>query len=134
MPQTSKTTTEERIKAVEDYLSGKRGYSQILRELKIAPPTMRRWVFQYKNRGAAGLTPATRQKRYALELKNKVVQEYYETGYSLEDLCVKYDITKPSIVHIWIKRYNNHVEFKDRHDGGCSYMVIPIIFCFIRRP
>jgi transposase-like protein len=60
----------------------------------------------FQTRGSDGLLPAKKKMRYSAELKVKVSKEYLQGGISIEALCTKYDITKPSIVQQWIKRYS----------------------------
>lgn len=122
MPQKSKIAPEIKIAAVEDYLSGKAGRRQTVRELGITDSTLRYWVGLYKSRGATGLCPTSTPKKYPVERKLAAIKDYLEDGVSIPAICEKYDITKPTIVRKWLAKYNNHEDFNQPNSGGAIYM------------
>ena len=122
MPQKGKISAENKIQFVKDYLDGTRGYMASYQAAGVSEGTFRNWIRLYQARGSAGLLPAKEKLKYSVELKTKVIQEYLQGGISFETLCIKYDITKPSIVQNWIKRYNCHKEFRSPNSGGEIYM------------
>lgn len=118
MPQKGKLSPEEKVNIVEQYLSGKVSPSKIMDEYGIESSTLRMWVRLYKTRGAEGLVPVEKTRKYSSELKEIVVQEYLQKGSSLRFLCEKYNISNSSMVVKWIRKYNNHEAFKPQYEGG----------------
>ena len=118
MPHKGKTSPEEKVFIVEQYLLGKVGPSQIISEYGIVKSTLQTWVRLYKTRGPEGLVPVAKTRKYSSELKEMVVQEYLQRGSSMPSLCEKYNISNHSMVQQWIKKYNNHEAFKPQHEGG----------------
>ena len=123
MPQKSKLPIAEKVKIVENCLSGKGAYNGYAKEYGVHGETVRCWIRAYQAHGIDGLTPQTTTKRYSAELKNRAVDDYLSGKGSLHDLCVKYDISRNSVLQKWIRRYNNHKDFKEPNSGGAIYMV-----------
>lgn len=107
-----KISSEEKIFAVQDYLSGKRGARQIQKELQIDSKTFREWLLKYKLHGETGLKPIRKNTFYSQELKHQAVREYLSGSISKMQLCYKYKITNHSILSQWIKRYNSQETIK----------------------
>lgn len=104
-------TYEEKLQAVEDYLSGKKNQKQIAVELglgKRGRSTIGVWVRQYQESGAESLLPCASRKTYSGEFKLQVVQEYLKGEGSTQALAIKYGIPNKSTVLSWIKKYNSH--------------------------
>ncbi len=123
MPQKGRLPVERKIKIVEDYLAGKEGISSICETTGISQTILRQWVRLYETRGIEGLVPTAKDRKYSAELKVMVVKEYIAGDISIEGLCRKYDITDPQIVRRWIKKYNDHKEFRTPKSGSEIYMV-----------
>ena len=120
-----KYTVEQKVKACEDYLSGKKSASTIARELsmgKRGAATIRRWAHSYKTNGAIVFEPKPKNASYSKEFKEKVVREYLSGKGSLETLANKYCIPKQSTISGWIKKYNNHIELEDYNPHPEVYM------------
>jgi len=113
---------EEKIRLVQDYLSGKQGYRESYRIAGINKRTFDEWVRLFKTRGLEGLYPPKKNRQYSAEFKKKVTMEYLQKGISLSGLCSKYDITNHSLVLQWIRQYNSHGGFKSPKNGGEIYM------------
>lgn len=122
MPHKSRILFEKKIEVVEKYLNGELSATKILQALWIGETTLRRWVISYKANGAEGLISQTKNKKYSVELKQKVVEEYLSGKASLEGLCLKYAISEDHVVRRWIKKYNSHEDFKQPSNGGAIYM------------
>lgn len=60
-----KVSSEEKIFAVQDYLSGKRGATQLQKELQIDNKTLRQWLLKYKLHGEDGLKPIRKNTFYS---------------------------------------------------------------------
>jgi transposase-like protein len=117
-----KVSSEEKISAVRDYLSGKRGATQIQKELQIDNKTFRQWLLKYKLHGEDGLRPIHKNTFYSQELKHQAVQEYLSGSISEMQLCYKYKITNHSILSQWIKRYNSHETMRSQNSIGYKIM------------
>ncbi len=124
MGRKSKYTIEEKVQAVLDYKSGKRGVSQICNDLGIhkVGTDLYHWVDVYDKYGEVGLLPKDRNQTYSKEFKMKVVQEYLNGKGSILDLSIKYDISSKSTLSKWINQYNSHEEIKDYNPKGDVYM------------
>ena len=88
----NKLSTEERIKAVESYIQGIMGLSEVLRTYAIPKSTFEKWVHKYKCFGVSGLTRPKRNTAYTRETKEHAVEEYLSGKGSLLDICKKYKI------------------------------------------
>lgn len=102
MSKKSQYTAEEKIKAVEDYFSG-RSRKQILQDLGIGKSTLRCWIMIYQAKGAAGLQPC-RPTTYPLETKTAAVEDYLSGAFSLSDVCKKHGIPNTGVLRGWLKK------------------------------
>lgn len=124
MGRKSKYTLEERVNAVLDYKSGKRGKSQICNDLGLCRSGMDlyRWVKIYDKYGESGFLSKQRNNSYSKEFKEKVVTAYFNGEGSTNDLTIKYDIPSSKTLRNWILSYNSHIELKDYYPQGDVYM------------
>ena len=122
MPQRSKYTPEEKVRFVEDYLSGRMGTSEFSHNYGSDGQVLRDWARLYQVRGIEGLTPALRTKKYSIETKRLAVMDYIEGLGSSRDICTKYDISDRKMLRRWVKRYNSHGDFGQPNSGGATYM------------
>ncbi len=116
MGRKAKYTLEQKVKACEDYLQGRKSAIQIARELnmgKQGKTIIRLWSKKYKAYGPSAFEETHSNKSYSKQFKEKVVKEYLEGKGSICDLTVKYGVSNQGTVCMWIKRYNNHIELKD---------------------
>lgn len=115
MGRKAKYTLEQKVKACEDYLSGKKSMIEITRELSMGKRGCCRvseWVKRYQENGAVALEPRTNNATYTKEFKLKVIYEYQQ-GNSLNELMAKYNIPSRETVRSWIIKYNRHEEIED---------------------
>ena len=122
MLQRSGNLSERKIEAIESYLRGEIGATQIVQELSITESTLRRWVILYKSYGPKGLIPQGKNRKYSGESELKVVQEYLSGSSSMKGLCLKYSISDEHIVRRWVNKYNSYEDFKQPNNGGAVYM------------
>ena len=116
MGRKAKYTFELKLKAAQDYLSGKKSASDIAFELgmgKYGDNRIRQWASLYKANGQEALKPKERNSSYSKEFKEQVVQDYVQNGLSPYELATKYNIPSKTVIDQWIKRYNNHIEQRD---------------------
>lgn len=119
MSEKRKIPAEEKLRLVEDCLSGKLGYSEGSRIAGIHKETLRTWVSQYKSEGATVFLPHKRFRRYSKERKLAAVLDYLAGKGSLLEICGQYEIRSARQLRNWIKVYNRHEDFKER-SGGTS--------------
>lgn len=117
MPHKGKIPNEEKIRLVEEYLSGNIGYTEAKEIAGIDGKTWRRWKSRYRTEGPEGFIPYERNRMYSAELKEQAVNDYLSGCGSMKDICEKYRIRAEVQLHNWIKVYNRHGEFKT-HIGG----------------
>lgn len=122
MVQKGSLPVEDKVRIVEEYLSGARGPSEFKKKYGVPRQTLYEWVRLYKMRGADGLVPSLKYRRYSPETKRQAVLEYLSGGCSQIDICVKYDISNRQMLLNWIKRYNSHEDFVLPNSGGEIYM------------
>ena len=125
MSKREKCTFEDKIKAVEDYLNGKRTQSQIARDLRLGKrgrSTVGIWVRKYKEAGPDALLPSLSQNTYSKEFKEQVVQEYLNGEDSMQALAIKHGIPNHCTVHNWVSMYNSHKELKTTSVASEVYM------------
>ena len=116
MGRKAKYTFEQKLKAAQDYLSGKKSAADIAFELgmgKYGDNRIRQWASLYKANGQEALKPKERNSSYSKEFKEQVVQDYVQNGLSPYELATKYNISSKTVIDQWIKRYNNHIEQRD---------------------
>jgi len=118
----AKVPIEDKLRAVEDYLSGKRGSSQICFELQIHKRSFHEWLRKYQIQGKYGLQPSGMNTCYPESLKLQSVLDYKSGLGSLSQICSKYNISNHGLLSSWIKKYNGHETFKYHHSQGDKNM------------
>lgn len=108
MGRKPKIILEKKLKAVEDYLLGKRSISQICLELRIHHSTCRSWLRKYHSQGIKGLETLNKNTYYPETLKLQAVSDFLKNSASLQEICSRYNISSHSILLSWIKKYNSH--------------------------
>ena len=125
MSKREKCTFEEKLKAVEDYLRGKRNQQQIAADLglgKRGRSTVGVWVRKYQEAGLDALRSSQSNNSYSREFKEQIVQEYLNGEGSIQALTIKYGIPNHSTVWKWISLYNSHKELKATPVAAEVYM------------
>jgi len=111
-----KYTSEQKIKACEGYLSGKKSAIKLAEELNLGKSgdhRIRIWAAKYSAYGSGAFEYTGKNASYSKEFKEKVVKEYLSGKDSISNLCIKYNISSTSVLRKWILKYNNHMELKD---------------------
>lgn len=124
MGRKSKYSIEQKVRAVQDYLDGKRSSIQIRHDLGMnnGENVLLGWVAKYKKHGDAAFYHKKHNRSYTKEFKEMAVSEYLAGKGSIEQICLKYDIFSASTLRQWIKRYNGHMEQEDYCPQGDVYM------------
>lgn len=122
MSRKAKVSTEIKVQAVEDYLSGIKSLSEISNELDIHKSAISAWVRKYKTFGKEGLLNKGYNTSYSAQVKTQAVIDYLNGKGSLDDICIKYKISAIGILQQWIKKYNGHKIFKSHSTKGDRIM------------
>lgn len=125
MSKKEKCSYEDKIKAVEDYLRGKRTQKQIAVDLglgKRGRSTVGLWVRKYQEAGPDALLPSLSKKVYSNEFKEQVVMEYLNGEGSMQALAIKYNIPNHRTVQEWVSLYNSHKKQKATSVASEVYM------------
>lgn len=123
MPVPTKCSSEEKLKAVQDYLSNKKSVYRIAKDFNTRPTVVFKWIDLYEMFGAEGLiTPSTR-KTYPEEIKISAINDYLSNNYTKRDICKKYKIRSTTQLNNWLKQYNNHKDTKSQDTGGTIVMI-----------
>lgn len=125
MGRKAKYTVEQKVKACEEFLSGKKSATQIAIELELGKSggdKVRLWSKKYQVYGTSAFEDNGHNNRYSKEFKVQVVKEYLSGAGSTTDLALKYSIPESSTISVWVKRYNKGIELKDYEPAPESYM------------
>jgi len=106
MGRKEKVIAELKLLAVQEYLSGEKGSSQICNELNIHDQAFRTWLRKYETMGAEGLIQIKNNTHYPEALKLHAIADYQNGKGSYEQICKAYNISSISILQRWIKKYN----------------------------
>lgn len=138
-----KVAYEDKIDAVESYLSGSKSSYQIADELQVNKDNVLLWIYLYQKHGPESLVIKNRNTFYPTEIKSQAVQDYHSGNFSLKQICASYQITSTSILRRWIKLYNGHELFRSHNSKGDKSMTqgrkttyeerIEIVSCCIER-
>ena len=113
MGRKSKISYEEKIKACEDYISGKCSLSDIAEALGLSYEELRTWIKKYRTNGPESLMPKPKNSSYTKEFKIQVVEDYLSGGGSQLEICNKYQIPSHTTLYNWIAKYNDLKELDD---------------------
>lgn len=125
MGRKPKYTFEQKQKAVEDYISGKKSAAEIVTELamgKRGKTLIWEWANQYRENGPDILLSRQTNTAYSKEFKTQVVEEYLSGSVSLISLMTKYGIRSRKQIRDWISKYNSHEELRDYDPHPEVYM------------
>lgn len=123
MPVPTKCSPEEKLIAVQDYLSNKRSAYRIAKDYNVMPTTVFQWIDLYETFGEEGLTTPSKRKCYSDEIKNSALNDWKSGEYSKRDICKKYKIRSTTQLQNWINDNNNHKNIKSQNTGGKIVMI-----------
>ena len=115
----SKYLPEIKIKACEDYLSGKYSHREVCEKYCIYFSESRRssmiaeWLASYSLYGADAFLYPKGNQRYSLEIKEKAVLDYLSGEGSYRDISVKYKLRSKKQLQEWVSLYNANRKLKD---------------------
>ena len=118
-----RNTPEERLSAVQDYLSGKRSAAQICQDLRLKNhQNIQEWVWLYQEHGEEAFVVREGNKSYSEQLKIMAVEEYLLGEGSTRFICAKYNISSTQTLRDWIKQYNSNIKLTDYDPKPEVYM------------
>lgn len=123
MPVPTKCSSEEKLKAVQDYLSNKKSVYRIAKDFNTRPTVVFKWIDLYEMFGAEGLITPSTKKIYSEETKTSAINDYLSNNYTKRDICKKYKIRSTTQLNNWLKQYNNHKDTKSQDTGGIIVMI-----------
>ncbi|MEA4827079.1 MAG: helix-turn-helix domain-containing protein [Clostridium sp.] len=122
MGRKEKFSPYEKLTAIEDYLSRKRGVFQICRDMNICESSFYEWLKKYEISGLEALTNVRKNKYYPEAVKQQAIRDYLGGEVSLREICRRYGISSNSILRKWIKKYNGHGTLKSHNSQGDKIM------------
>ena len=105
---------EERLYVVSRLLSGE-PLSPLCKELNIDEKMVRMWYLRYMKYGEKGLL-GTRSFHYSIAEKIEIVKEFVKKGISLQEICLKYDLSRSTIQN-WCRKYRKGLSLENRKRG-----------------
>lgn len=117
----TRTSPDQQINAVKEYLEGNGSMQIIAERYGTAPTSLRRWISKYASMGVTAFYQ-TGNKHYTSSEKEQAVVEYLSGKGSLNEICRKYKILSDSQLRQWIKKYNGHEKLKASGTGGTIIM------------
>lgn len=123
MPVPTTCSPQEKLIAVQDYLSNKRSSYRIAKDYNVMPTTVFKWIDLYETFGEEGLTTLSKRKCYSDEIKNFALNDWKSGEYSKRDICKKYKIRSTTQLQNWINDNNNHKNIKFQNTGGKIVMI-----------
>ena len=124
MSRKSKYSYEEKVRACEDYFSGRRSASQIATDFGLKEVTggIKTWFQLYKAQGSDALIPKSKNPSYSSEFKIKAVEEYIDGNGSLREISARYGISGEATLYRWVLQYNSDMRLSDYYPKPEVYM------------
>lgn len=114
-----KYTPEIKIKACEDFLSGKLSRKEICMKYGIhfcekgRNSVLNEWLPRYLANGATAFLKTGGNQSYSSEFKEMIVLEYLSGKGSYNDIAAKYNLRSKSQLQNWVLLYNANRKLKD---------------------
>lgn len=102
----SKYSDEFKIKIVLEYLDGRLGFTNLAKKYDVKSKTqIRYWVNAYKNHGVEGLIKKETNAVYSVQFKLDVLSFMKRTGASYTKTALQFELTNPSVIASWKRRF-----------------------------
>ena len=108
MSENRSVSPKNKLKAVEEYLSGNGSTRTIAQKYRVSPSAFRAWITKYRAFGNEAFIRTGRKNRYTKLFKETVVKAYLNNEGSLSEIAVKFKIPASSTVIEWVLKYNSH--------------------------
>ena len=114
----SKHSPEIKLKACEDYISGKYSHREICEKYGIhfkwnSTSMLNQWLPIYREHGPTAFLNTDRNRSYPSELKKNAVLDYLSGQGSIVDIAAKYNLRSKTQLQTWVSLYNANRELKD---------------------
>ena len=119
---------EIKIKACEDYISGKYSSREICKKYNIhfreksRSSVLNEWLPLYMEHGPSAFLKNGGNQTYSSELKEKAVLEYLSGEGSYYSIAAKYNLSTKTQLQRWVSLYNANRELKDYCPNREVYM------------
>lgn len=119
---------EIKIKACEDYISGKYTHREICEKYNInfreksRTSMLNEWLPIYREHGSSTFLKTGGNRTYSSELKEKAVLEYLSGEGSYYDIAAKYNLRSKTQLQRWVSLYNANRKLKDYCPNREVYM------------
>lgn len=94
-------SVEQKVEAVRQYIEEEASLREIAHQLGTRHSTIYKWVHSYQAHGREGLRPKKKCTRYSGAFKMDVLTYMNETGASLYETAVNFQITSHSTILRW---------------------------------
>lgn len=97
---------------INEYKEEKLGYRLISRKYNLDPSllkTCKTWIYQFDTFGIDALISGMTRKKYSTDERLRVIQYRITNQLSYKETARIFDITNPSVIAQWQKKYSSHV-------------------------
>lgn len=99
-----KHSKELKLKVIQDYLDGSKGYKILSEEFNVDIQTIRLWIEKYKAQGEEGLNVKLQKTYYSPEFKIKAVQMLLDKV-PVREVRRRLNLSGTSILRRWLAQY-----------------------------
>lgn len=99
-----KHSKELKLKVIQDYLDGSKGYKILSEEFNVDIQTIRLWIEKYKAQGEEGLNVKLQKTYYSPEFKIKAVQMLL-AKVPVREVRRRLNLSGTSILRRWLAQY-----------------------------
>lgn len=124
-----KYSPELKVRACEDFLSGKYSAAQVCEKYGItynekssSSSSLKEWAARYRAMGCGAFTSSRHNKSYSSGLKIRAVEEYISGMGSIPEITARYGISGTDVFRKWVLKYNANRELKDYNPEWEVYM------------
>lgn len=109
-----KHTFEEKLNVISRLTYGE-PVRKICRELGLDHHDVRQWYLRYQKYGEEGLR-GTGSCHYTAQEKQEIVSEYTEKGLPLQEICLRYNLSR-SAIRYWIRKTRKGESLENGRQG-----------------
>lgn len=101
-----KYSDEFKVKVVLEYFDGRLGFTNLAKKYDVKSKTqIRNWVNAYKKHGVEGLIKKKTNEVYSVQFKLDVISFMKRTGASYTKTALQFELTNPSMIASWKKKF-----------------------------
>lgn len=98
-----------KLKLINEYKKEKLGYRLISRKYNLDPSLLKTWIYQFDTFGIDALISGMTRKKYSTDDRLRIIQYRITNQLSYKETARIFDITNPSVIAQWQKKYSSHV-------------------------